>query len=73
MTSIDDLNLHLREPEKMSNFLKIILSVVIVIVVWSVIGHFLTGIVSLLFSLAMLGLFIAAIVYVYKLLTRQKI
>ena len=73
MTSIDDLNLRLREPEKMSNFLKIILSVVIVIVVWSVIGHFLTGIVSLLFSLAMLGLFIAAIVYVYKLLTRQKI
>ena len=57
----------------MSNFLKIILSVVIVIVVWSVIGHFLTAIVSLLFSLAMLGLFIAAIVYVYKLLTRQKI
>ena len=57
----------------MSNFLKIILSVVIVIIVWSVIGHFLTGILSILFSLVMLGLFIAAIVYVYKLLTRQKI
>ena len=57
----------------MENFLKIVLSVVIVIVLWSVIGHFLSGIVGLLFSIAMLGLFIAAIVYVYKLLTRQKI
>lgn len=57
----------------MTNFMKAILAIIIVIVVWTILGRFVAGIMGLLFAVAMLALFVGAIVYVYKMLTRQKI
>ncbi len=57
----------------MTNFMKAILAIIIVIVVWTILGRFVAGIMGLLFTIAMLALFVGAIVYVYKMLTRQKI
>ncbi len=57
----------------MTNFVKAILAIIIVIVVWTILGRFVAGIMGLLFAVAMLALFVGAIVYVYRMLTRQKI
>ena len=59
--------------KKMTNFVKAILAIIIVVVVWTILGRFVAGIMGLLFTVAMLALFVGAIVYVYKMLTRQKI
>ena len=59
--------------KKMTNFVKAILAIIIVIAVWTILGRFVAGIMGLLFAVAMLTLFVGAIVYVYKMLTRQKI
>ena len=59
--------------KKMTNFMKAILAIIIVIVVWTILGRFVAGIMGFLFAVAMLTLFVGAIVYAYKMLTRQKI
>ena len=57
----------------MTNFMKAILAIIIVIAVWTILGRFVAGIMGFLFAVAMLTLFVGAIVYAYKMLTRQKI
>ena len=56
----------------MKSLAALVISFIIVLIVWNVVGHILGSLVSLALSIAAICLFVYAVATVYRMLTRQK-
>jgi purine-cytosine permease-like protein len=61
-----------RREIQMKSLAALVISFIIVMVVWNVVGHILGSLVSLALSIAAICLFVYAVATVYRMLTKQK-